>query len=91
MGKQQSDAAIKENGDKFKLPCEGLLVLPHVPSQDLSCFPCGSLSAESIFWRCRYENALQKANYASLALKQEQEQEQAADAEDEEELQVRPV
>ena len=51
------------------------------------------MSAVSIFWRCRYENALQKANYASLALKQEQEQEQeqAADAEDEEELQVRPV
>ena len=44
--------------------------------------------AESVLWRRRYENALEKANYASLALKQEQEQEQAADAEDEEELQV---
>ena len=41
-----------------------------------------------MLWRRRYENALEKANYASLALKQEQEQEQAADAEDEEELQV---
>lgn len=41
--------------------------------------------------RYRYENALQKANYASLALKQEQEQaaaEAEAAAEDEEELEV---
>lgn len=44
-------------------------------------------NAESGLWCCRYENALQKANYASLAMKQEQEQEQA-DAEDEDELQV---
>ena len=40
----------------------------------------------------RYQNALEKANYASLALKQQQEQAAAADAEaeaeDEEELQV---
>ena len=40
----------------------------------------------------RYQNALEKANYASLALKQEQEQAAAAnaeaEAEDEEELQV---
>ena len=34
---------------------------------------------------------MQKANYASLALKQEQEPEQAADAEDEEELQARAL
>ena len=43
-------------------------------------------------WPGRYQNALQKANYASLALKQEQEQAAAAsaeaEAEDEEELQV---
>ena len=44
--------------------------------------------------RCRYENALQKANYASLALKQEQEEaaaEAEAAAEDEEELEVGPL
>ena len=43
-------------------------------------------------WLGRYQNALEKANYASLALKQEQEQAAAAnaeaEAEDEEELQV---
>ena len=43
-------------------------------------------------WLSRYQNALEKANYASLALKQEQEQAAAAnaeaEAEDEEELQV---
>jgi len=42
-------------------------------------------------WWCRYDNALEKANYASLALKQEQEQGAAQaeeDAEDDEELQV---
>ena len=46
------------------------------------------LNAEFIPSCCRYENALQKANYASLAMKEEQEQEQAADAEDADELQV---
>ena len=43
-------------------------------------------------WLGRYQNALQKANYASLALKQEQDQAAAAsadaEAEAEEELQV---
>ena len=55
--------------------------------------PCLVLlpNATSSLLCCRYENALEKANYASLAMKQEQEQEQAADAEDEDELQVGPL
>ena len=65
-------------GDTLKLCCKSSIVLSVVVH----------LNAESIPSCCRYENALQKANYASLAMKEEQEQEQAADAEDEDELQV---